>query len=72
VVKSYEDTYFFEIKYSDHDPQTIADVANTIARLFKKFMEKMRSSEAKDSADNLKASVSRAGNPASLPRGSRR
>jgi uncharacterized protein involved in exopolysaccharide biosynthesis len=53
VLKSYEDTYVFEIKYSDEDPQTAADVANTTARLFIEFMEEMRSSEAKDSAGRL-------------------
>ena len=37
VLKSYEDTYVFEIKYSSDDPQTAADVANTIARLFIEF-----------------------------------
>ncbi|HUN99671.1 MAG TPA: Wzz/FepE/Etk N-terminal domain-containing protein [Bradyrhizobium sp.] len=53
VLKSYEDTYVFEIRYSDKDPQVAADVANTIARLFIEFMEKMRASEAKDSAVRL-------------------
>jgi uncharacterized protein involved in exopolysaccharide biosynthesis len=57
VLKSYEDTYVFEIKYSDNDPQTAADVANTIARLFIEFMQNMRSSEAKDSADRLKSEL---------------
>ncbi len=54
MLKSYEDTYVFEIKYSDVDPQTAADVANTAARLFIKFMEDMGVSEAKDSAERLK------------------
>src|SRR5260370_36461067 len=54
VLKSYEDTYVFEIKYSGEDPQTAAAVANTTARLFIEFIEKIRSSEAKDSADRLK------------------
>ena len=53
VLKSYEDTYVFEIKYSDKDPEVAADVANTIARLFIEFMEKMRASEGKDSAIRL-------------------
>jgi uncharacterized protein involved in exopolysaccharide biosynthesis len=57
VLKSYEDTYVFEIKYSDSDPQIAADVANTSARLFIEFMEEMRSSEAKDSADHLKSEL---------------
>lgn len=57
VLKSYEDTYVFEVKYSDDDPQTVADVANTTARLFIEFMEKMRSSEANDSADRLKSEL---------------
>jgi len=57
VLKSYEDTYVFEIKYSDRDPQIAADVANTIAKLFIEFMEKMRSSEAKDSSDHLKIAL---------------
>jgi uncharacterized protein involved in exopolysaccharide biosynthesis len=53
ALKSYEDTYVFEINYNDKDPQVAADVANTIARLFIEFMEKMRASEAKDSAARL-------------------
>src|SRR5271166_5631169 len=53
MLKSYEDTYVFEIKYSDRDPVVAADVANTIARLFIEFMEKMRASEGKDSALRL-------------------
>jgi uncharacterized protein involved in exopolysaccharide biosynthesis len=57
ALKSYEDTYVFEIKYSDRDPQTAADVANTLANLFIEFMEKMRSSEAKDSANHLKTEL---------------
>jgi hypothetical protein len=57
VLKSYEDTYVFEIKYSDEDPQVAADVANTIARLFIEFMEKMRVSEGNDSADRLKGEL---------------
>ena len=57
VLKSYEDTYVFEIKYSDSDPQMAADVANAIARLFIEFMEEMRSSEARDSADHLKSEL---------------
>jgi len=57
ALKAYEDTYVFEIKYSDEDPQTAADVANTIARLFIRFMENMRSSEAKESADRLKSEL---------------
>jgi uncharacterized protein involved in exopolysaccharide biosynthesis len=57
VLKSYEDTYVFEIKYSDVDPQTAADVANSIAKLFIEFMEHMRSSEAKESADRLKTEL---------------
>jgi succinoglycan biosynthesis transport protein ExoP len=59
VLKSYEDTYVFEIKYSDDDPQRAADVANTIARLFIEFMDTMRSSEAKDSADRLTSELER-------------
>src|SRR5271165_3492764 len=53
MLKSYDDTYVFEIKYSDRDPQVAADVANTIARLFVEFMEKMRASEGKDAALRL-------------------
>src|SRR5438132_4452575 len=58
-LKSYEDTHVFEIKYSGDDPQMAADVANTIARLFIEFMDTMRSSEAKDSADRLKSELER-------------
>ncbi len=57
VLKSYEDTYVFEIKYSDADPQTAADVANTTARLFIQSMENMRSSEAEDTAGRLKSEL---------------
>ena len=53
ALKSYEDIYVFEIKYSDRDPQVTADVANTISRLFVEFMEKMRASEGKDAALRL-------------------
>lgn len=54
TLKAYQDTYVFEITYSDEDPQTAADVSNTIATLFIKFMENMRRSEAEDSAGRLK------------------
>jgi uncharacterized protein involved in exopolysaccharide biosynthesis len=56
-LKAYEDTYVFEIKYSDEDPQRAADVANNIARLFIAFMEKVRASEAKSSGDRLKSEL---------------
>jgi uncharacterized protein involved in exopolysaccharide biosynthesis len=52
-LKSYEDTYVFEIKYGDEDPKVAADVANASARLFIAFMENMRSSEGKDSTKRL-------------------
>jgi uncharacterized protein involved in exopolysaccharide biosynthesis len=57
ALKSYEDTYVFEIKYSDEDPQVAANVANTISRLFIEFMEKMRASEGKDSALRLEGEL---------------
>jgi uncharacterized protein involved in exopolysaccharide biosynthesis len=57
VLKSYEDTYVFEIKFSGEDPQTAAAVANTTAKLFIEFVEKMRSSEAKDLADRLRSEL---------------
>jgi uncharacterized protein involved in exopolysaccharide biosynthesis len=57
VLKSYEDTYVFEIKYGGSDPQTAAAVANTTARLFIEFMERLRSSESKDAADRLKTKL---------------
>jgi uncharacterized protein involved in exopolysaccharide biosynthesis len=56
-LKSYEDTYVFGIKYSGGSPQTAADVADTTARLFIQFLEKLRSAEAKDAADKLKTDV---------------
>lgn len=56
-LKSYEDTYVFEIQYSSDNPQTAADVANTIGRLFIGFMEKIRSSEAQYSGDRLKSEL---------------
>jgi uncharacterized protein involved in exopolysaccharide biosynthesis len=52
-LKSYEDTYVFEIKYTDDDPKTAADVANTTAKLSIQFMEQMRASEAKYLGDRL-------------------
>ena len=57
VLKSYEDTYVFEIKYSGDSPQTAADVANTTAKLFIQFLEKMRSAEANDAAGRLKTEL---------------
>jgi uncharacterized protein involved in exopolysaccharide biosynthesis len=57
VLKAYEDTYAFEIKYSDEDPQTAADVANTLAKLFIEFMGEIRSSEARGAADRLKSEL---------------
>jgi uncharacterized protein involved in exopolysaccharide biosynthesis len=56
-LKSYEDTYVFAINYSGDSPQKAADVANTTARLFIQFLEKMRSAEAKDAADQLKTQL---------------
>jgi uncharacterized protein involved in exopolysaccharide biosynthesis len=57
VLKPYEDTYVFEIRYSDKDPQVAADVANTIARLFIEFMVKMRVSEGEQSAARLQGEL---------------
>jgi uncharacterized protein involved in exopolysaccharide biosynthesis len=56
-LKSYEDTYVFEVKYSGDNPETAAEVANTTARLFIEFLEKMRSAEAKDEAGQLKTDL---------------
>ena len=52
-LKFYEDTYVFEIKYSDEDPKVAADVANATARLFIAFMENIQSSEGKASTKRL-------------------
>lgn len=57
TLRSYEDTYAFEIKYSSEDPNTSAAVANTTARLFVQFLKKIRSSEADDAASRLKTEV---------------
>lgn len=57
VLRSYEDTYVFEIKYSADDPRTAAAVANTTAKLFIQFLEDMRSSEAKAASGRLKAEL---------------
>jgi uncharacterized protein involved in exopolysaccharide biosynthesis len=57
VLKSYEDTYVFEIGASDDNPQRAADVANATARLFIKYMEKMQSSEGNDAAAHLKSEL---------------
>jgi uncharacterized protein involved in exopolysaccharide biosynthesis len=57
MLKSYEDTYVFEIKFGAEEPEVAAAVANTTARLFIEFIEKMRSSEAKDAAGRLKSEL---------------
>ena len=57
TLKSYEDTYVFEIKYTDKDPRRVAAVANTTARLFIEFMEKMRSTEAKYQGERLETEL---------------
>ena len=57
MLKSYEDTYVFEINASDVDPQTAADIANTAAKLFIKYMETMQSAEGKDAADHLRSEL---------------
>jgi uncharacterized protein involved in exopolysaccharide biosynthesis len=57
VLKSYEDTHVFEIKYSDSDPQRAADVANTLAATFLSFLEEMRSAEAKGAAERLRGEL---------------
>ncbi len=54
VLKSYEDTYVFEIEFGADDPKIAADVANTTARLFIELMQGIGSSEARASADRLK------------------
>jgi uncharacterized protein involved in exopolysaccharide biosynthesis len=58
-LKSYQDTYVFQIASSNVDPQEAADVANTTAALFIKFMEELRSSEAKNSSEHLKNELER-------------
>jgi uncharacterized protein involved in exopolysaccharide biosynthesis len=57
VLKSYEDTYVFEIRFGAEEPELAAAVANTTARLFIEFIEKMRSSEAKDAAGRLRSEL---------------
>jgi uncharacterized protein involved in exopolysaccharide biosynthesis len=57
TLKSYEDTYVFEIKFSGDDPQTAYMVANTLAATFIDFLEKMRDSEAKDVAGQLRTEL---------------
>ena len=52
-LKSLTDTYVFEIKYSAKDPQQAADVANSAASLFIKFMGEIRQSEARHVRDQL-------------------
>jgi uncharacterized protein involved in exopolysaccharide biosynthesis len=54
VLKAPEDTYIVEIGYGDGEPERAAEVANTVARLFIKFLNEMNSSEAKESASRLK------------------
>ena len=57
TLKAYEDTYAFEIKYSDEDPQTATNVANTTAKLFIKFLTTMSSAEAADAAGRLSSEL---------------
>lgn len=57
VLKSYEDTYIFEIKFGADDPKVAAAVANATARLFTQFLDDLRSSEAKDAAGRLNAEL---------------
>lgn len=57
AMRAYEDTYVFEINYTDVNPRRAADVANTVARSFIRFMENMRASEGKDSADRLRGEL---------------
>jgi uncharacterized protein involved in exopolysaccharide biosynthesis len=61
VLKSYEDTYVFEIEYSDQNPRRAAAIANTIARTFIQFVENMRFSEATAAADRLKSELEQSG-----------
>jgi capsular polysaccharide biosynthesis protein len=53
-LKSLEDTYLFEIKYTSEDQQLTADVANTTANLFIAFMERVRASEGEYLREHLK------------------
>ena len=57
ILKSYEDTYIFEIKFGADDPKVAAAVANATARLFIEFLDSLRSSEAKDAAARLNAQL---------------
>lgn len=57
VLKSYPDTYVFEIGYRDKIPQRAAAVANTIATTFIQFLETMRSSEATAAAGRLEGEM---------------
>jgi uncharacterized protein involved in exopolysaccharide biosynthesis len=54
TLKSYEDTYVVEIQYAADDAQRATDVANTLAKFFIRFLNELRSSEAKDSATRLR------------------
>ena len=56
-LKSFEDTYVFEIDYGDDEPQKAAAVANTAAKLFISSMEKMRAAEALSISNHLKAEL---------------
>jgi uncharacterized protein involved in exopolysaccharide biosynthesis len=53
-LKSREDTYLFEIKYSAKDAQLASDVANTTAKTFINYMEEIRQSESQHIRDHLK------------------
>lgn len=57
VLKSYEDTYIFEIKFGADDPKVAASVANGTAKLFIQFLDELRSSEARDAAARLNAEL---------------
>jgi uncharacterized protein involved in exopolysaccharide biosynthesis len=58
ALKAYEDTYVFEIRSTDVDPQIAADIANTTAKLFIQFMGNLRASEGKESSDRLETELS--------------
>jgi uncharacterized protein involved in exopolysaccharide biosynthesis len=57
TLTSRDDTYIFEIKYTDTTPTLAADVANTTAKSFMNYMEEIRSSEAQYVRDQLQSQL---------------
>ncbi len=56
-LKATDDTYIFEVKYKSKDPQTAANVSNTVAELFIELMDEARQSEVRHVREQLQAQL---------------